>query len=77
MIEEEIRFCPLCDYQGTDLTCPICNQKMVSEETEMDRIIQEQEKKKKADLLADEGGLEDLAEKEVDVSEEVTGENEN
>jgi len=75
--EEQIRFCPQCDYQGTDLICPICNQKMVSEDTEMDRIIQEQEKKKKADLLADEGGLEDLAEKEVDVSEEITADDEN
>lgn len=77
MEEEQIRFCPQCDYQGTDLICPICNQKMVSEDTEMDRIIQEQEKKKKADLLADEGGLEDLAEKEVDVSEEITADDEN
>lgn len=74
--QEEIRFCPQCDYQGSDVTCPICNQKMVSEDTEMDRIIQEQEKKKKADLLEDEGSLEVLAEKEVDQPEEIIGDNE-
>jgi len=74
--QEEIRFCPQCDYQGTDLICPICNQKMVSEDTEMDRIIQEQEKEEKADLLDSEVGLEVLAEKEVDQPEENTSNNE-
>lgn len=76
MEEEEIKFCPMCDYQGTDLICPICNQKMVSENTEMDRIIQDQEKEEKADLLESDIGLEDLAEEEVDQPEENTSDNE-
>lgn len=64
MSEDQVRFCPTCDYHGTDIICPICNQKMVSEEGEMDRIIQEQEKKKKKDLLGEDEGLEDLSDQE-------------
>lgn len=48
---ENIRFCPNCDYQGTDLLCPVCNQKMISEDEEMDRIIKEQEEDEENDLL--------------------------
>lgn len=70
-VEESLRFCPTCDYHGTDIICPICSEKMVSEDGEMDRIIEEHEKAEKQDLLGEDSSLEDLTVEE-DLSENIT-----
>lgn len=76
MSDEKNRFCPDCDYQGTDLTCPVCHREMVDEEVEMDRIISEHEEEDKKDLIETDS-LEELQSNEVQEDNEQTDEAEN
>ena len=56
------RFCPLCGYEGEDVTCPVCDGKTESLDAEIEKIA-ELEKNPK-DILADES-LEEAGEKEI------------
>ena len=70
---EEIKFCPICGHEGYDVTCPICDKKMESVDSEMDRILEKD--KESEDLLnvslEGEQVKEEQAEKENDKSENI------
>jgi len=61
--QDEIRFCPKCGYEGTDLICPVCpgQEKMESLSAEVDRISKIEEQK---ELIDDHLSLEAEADNE-------------
>ena len=66
IIEDSVKFCPVCGHEGNDVTCPVCNEKMESLDDEVNRIA---ELEKKKDItgnagLDDEVSLEEVAEEE-------------
>jgi hypothetical protein len=61
-LTEEIRFCSLCGYEGRDITCPVCNEKMQSLAEEAERISKVENHK--SELFDDEVSLEQEQEKE-------------
>ena len=61
ILNEEIRFCPSCGYEGTDFDCPACHIKMESQENEINKLAKEEKK----DLLGEEVSLEAEQEKEI------------
>jgi len=72
---ESARFCPICGFEGNDLMCPVCNQKMESLDQEIDRIM-EKEDEQKNDLLGKDVSLEDekIKEELMEKSKDETGE---
>lgn len=55
-------FCPVCGYEGDDLVCPVCKEKMESVDKELEKI---EKVEKEEDLFSDnEVSLEDEAEAE-------------
>lgn len=43
-------FCPVCGYEGDDLICPVCKEKMESVDKELEKI---EKVEKDEDLLSD------------------------
>lgn len=35
---EELKFCATCGFEGNDMMCPICNEKMQSLQTEVEKL---------------------------------------
>jgi hypothetical protein len=62
-------FCPVCGYEGDDLICPVCKEKMESMDKELEKI---EKVEKDEDLLADDTtSFEDVAEAEqLEINEE-------
>jgi len=60
-IEEEMRFCPTCGFEGNDETCPVCNIPMASLGEEVKKIAEKEEDK--SDIF-DDVSLEGEQEKE-------------
>jgi len=54
-------FCPICGFEGHDLVCPVCGEKMESLKVELAKIEQIE---KSDDLFDDEVSLESEAEVE-------------
>ncbi len=66
IMEEGMKFCPICGHEGNDEMCPVCNQKMESLDAEVDRVADlEKQKDLTEDAgLDDEVSLEEVASKE-------------
>ena len=60
-MEDEIKFCPTCGFEGNDITCPVCNIQMESLEAEVEKIGKAENKKSE---LFDDVSLENEQEKE-------------
>jgi hypothetical protein len=60
-------FCPICGYEGDDLVCPVCKEKMESVDKELEKI----EKKEQDDDLFGEDNLslEEEADQEIGIVE--------
>ena len=69
---EGLKFCPSCGYEGTDIICPVCNQKMESLDAEIEKLAEKEESKD----LTDDAGLDDLSLEEEAQKENVTPEEE-
>jgi len=78
-VKAEVKyFCSICGFEGNDLICPVCGEKMESLETELDKIKEREESDDLLDVESDEISLEQEVEKEhkeaeKEANEEDTG----
>lgn len=66
IINEDIKFCPICGHEGTDVMCPVCNEKMESLNAEVERVADLEKKKD----ITESAGLEEVSLEEVAKEEE-------
>lgn len=61
-MSDEVKFCSNCDYQGTGLVCPICHEKMISEEGEAEQLEDGEKGEAGSDLLDDDSAEDKISE---------------
>ena len=61
VMEDDLKFCPVCGHEGNDDICPVCNQRMASIDEEVKKLEEKEEQKD----LTDDAGLDDLSLEEV------------
>lgn len=69
VLEESLKFCPVCGHEGHDEICPVCNQKMESLDAEIEKLAEKEE----AHDVTEDAGLDDVSLEEV-AEEEITQE---
>lgn len=50
IVENDMRFCPHCGYEGADIECPVCQTKMESLNAEVEKLAEAEQEDKTEDL---------------------------